>query len=361
VHRHTHGGNVKEVAAQLGWDAGRLIDFSVNLNPLGPPPQLADNLIAQAALTAYPEPYSRGMAEAGAAWLGVQPEQLIFANGAVELIYLLVQALAPEVALIPGPTFADYAEAVHINGGRVKQLRLSYLTGFCPTLRYLERAARGAGLVFLCNPNNPTGNLLPAELLWEFQEYCAAEKIFLVVDESFLPFHRRWRELSLIGRTAGCRHLLVLQSLTKIFAIPGLRVGCAVAHPDLVRRLAERQPPWQVNGIAQQLTPLCFRDDGYLERSRQYLDAERQWLEDALARLPGVRVFPSETAYILLQLQPSWSSARLAGSLAAHGLVVRQAGNFAFLDERYLRVAVKRREENQLLVNSLREILERPT
>jgi len=326
---------------------------------LGPPPELVRVFEEGLRLaTVYPDPDCERLQEAAAVHLGVQPGQVTFANGAIELIYLVMQALRPETVLIPGPTFREYEIAARIWQARVKHFRLSPQKNFVPGLEQLIRAARGTDLVFLCNPNNPTGNLIPAEVLQPFLRFCAGEGIFVVLDESFLFFHPRWEELTCIRQAERERNLLVLHSLTKFYAIPGLRVGCGVAHPDTIAFLSGYLPPWRVNGIAQAAVAAAFRLPEYASQTRSFVKAERDFLAAALKRIPGITVFPSEANYLLLRLDGALTASLLADRLGRRGIIVRNCSNFAFLNDRYVRVAVKDRESNHRLLEELAAALE---
>jgi threonine-phosphate decarboxylase len=352
-----HGGNLNLMGKQYRLKPEQFVDFSVNLNPLGPPPALLEAWQSSLhVLTRYPEPDSRTLKESAASFAGVPPEQLIMANGAVELIYSLVQSLQPRRVLIPGPTFGDYEDVCHVEGVQVKHFYLRPEKGFVPHLSQLVEAARNVDLVFICNPNNPTGHLWPEAILEPFLNYCAAEAVFVVLDESFLPFHPRWEELSRVSWTARHRNLFVLQSLTKFFAVPGLRIGYGVAHPVTITWLGRHLPPWQVNGIAQELMPLAFAAGDYARLTRDFLIKEREWLAHSLRQINGVRVYPSEAAYLLLELN-NLTSSELTGNLAGERILVRDCTNFAFLGNRFIRVAVKDRQSNKLLIKQLQKLL----
>ncbi len=358
MQRHQHGGNLTLMAAKYGLDPEKIIDFSVNVNPLGPPEGVKD--LVESGLryiTVYPEPHCEILKEDYASRLGLEPESLIFANGAVELIYLAMQALRPRTVLIPGPTFREYEIAACAFQSRLKILRLPQEKGFLPSLGSLLLAAQGADLVFLCSPNNPTGNLFPRELVKPFLDFCDTEGIFVIVDESFLIFHNCWQELSAAGDTAVNKNLLVLQSLTKFFAIPGLRVGYGVAHPETVTFLSRFQPPWQVNGLAQAAAIDAVQDKEYAHRTRTFIEQERPQFAEALSAVPGIKVYPSEAPYLLLELSEPLTAQLVADRLARKGILVRDCSNFAYLGDKYIRVAVKDREKNHLLVSELTRLV----
>lgn len=353
--RHQHGGNLRALAERYGLNPEEIVDFSANVNPLGPPPEISRVFEEGMRLAAaYPDPWCRRLREKAAGVLGVGPDEVVFGNGAVELIYLAMLALRPSDVLIPGPTFREYETAARACGARIRHLRLSPLRGFVPGLRELIRASRGTEAVFLCNPNNPTGNLIPQEVLRPFLDFCSREGIFVVVDESFLCFHPRWKELTCVGTAVKRRNMLVLLSLTKFYAIPGLRVGCGVGHKEVVAFLGGFLPPWSVNALAQEAVAVALEQRGYAERTRSLVARERCFLESQLSRFQGITVFPSEANYILLRLDGDKRAPSVAEALGQRGIAVRDCSNFAFLDDRYLRIAVKDRESNERLLRELR-------
>lgn len=355
MNRRQHGGDVAAAAARFGIDPETIVDFSVNTNPLGPPPGVAELLQSATALAAaYPEPDCAALRSAAAAFYDVAPEQVIAANGAVELIYLLAQVLRPRTVLIPEPAFNEYEIACRLWKAGVKHLRLSPRRGFEPGLPQLLRAARGVDLAFLCSPNNPTGALIPAEVMSRFLQHCRERRIFLVVDESFLLFHPEWRQLTCIPWAVDGGGVLVLQSLTKFYGIPGLRVGCGMGSGDLVARLSGCQPPWHVNTIAQAAARVAFGDEEHARRTLSLVERERDWLSSSLGGLRLVRkVYPSAANFLLLELRPPATSPSLWEQLARRGLLVRDCSNFGWLGQRFIRVAVKGRAANELLLEQL--------
>ena len=356
--KHQHGGNIASVAARFGIDPGGILDFSVNTNPLGPPAEITELLRESTALAAvYPEPDCGVLRSAAAAFYGAGPEQIIAANGAVELIYLVAQVLRPSTVLILDPTFKEYEIACRLQGASVKHFLLPPRQDFLPDLPQLIRATRGVDLVWLCNPNNPTGSLTPPEVLRPFLEHCRIRGIFLVVDESFLLFHPRWRELTCIPEATSGGGVLVLQSLTKFYGIPGLRLGCGIGSAEVITRLSPHQPPWHVNGLAQAAAGVALKAGDYARRTVSLVRGERHFLASSLAELRLVRkVYPSAANFLLLELQPPATAPGVWEQLARRGVLVRDCSNFGWPGDRFIRVAVKDRARNTLLLERLKAV-----
>jgi len=344
-----HGGNVYEVARALGIKAADLVDFSANINPLGYPPG-AEVAAAEAweVMTHYPDRQCQDLKEALAAYHGLSPDEILAGNGSTELIYLVVRALRPRRALIVTPAFSEYEAACRMYQAPVVFHPTAEEDSF--TLRRPPDLG-GADLVFLANPASPSGALLtPGELL-PLVEALAASGSYMVLDEAFIDFVE---DASLKASLGNFPRLIILRSFTKFFGIPGLRLGYLMAKPGLTATLAEAQEPWSVNVVAQAVGLACLADQEFMDRSREEVARERDFLLAEMSRLPGLKVFAGKVNYLLAKLTGSgWLASRLRQALLKHRILIRDASNFRSLDERFIRVAVRRREENEQLLRAL--------
>jgi len=213
-------------------------------------------------------------------------------------------------------------------------------------------APGSAELLFLANPASPSGALAPPDLILQTAAALADTGGWLFVDEAFIDFVE---EASLKRHLADFPNLLILRSFTKFFGIPGLRLGYLLAAPEVVARLSAAQEPWSVNTLAQAVGRACLADQGFIQASRTLIRLERQFLHTALKSLAGLHPYDSAVNYLLVKLnRPGWTATSLRRQLLAHRLVIRDASNFRGLDERFFRLAVRRREENQRLLTALR-------
>jgi threonine-phosphate decarboxylase len=347
-----HGGTVFAVARELGVAPEAIIDFSASINPLGPAPGVREALAAAFdRLGHYPDDSAAELTAALAAWHGLDPAQVGVANGSTELIYLLPRLVAGSRALIVAPPFSEYARALSRAGWQVDYFFLSPADGFALSLPDLaERLATGYDLLILANPGNPTGALVPLAQVTSLLEACRQAGTFLVLDEAFMDF---CEEASAKRLVAGSGGALVLRSMTKFFAIPGLRLGYALAAAGIIARLRELREPWSVNSLAQVAGIASLADPAYAARTRAFVAAERDWLAARLAELPGLAVFPSAANYLLVELTDGTSADALAARLRQERLLVRACGNFPGLDSRFFRVAVRARAENERLLGLL--------
>ncbi len=353
--RPRHGGDL--TLAQINFQRSQLIDFSANMNPLGPPQAVWQALLENLpGIVNYPDPYARGLKTALADYLGVEPANLALGNGSIELIYLLPRIFTFDSALVPAPGFSEYEYAVRLTQ---TQCRFVYLkppdyAWDLPALR--EEIARG-GLIFLCNPNNPTGTFLGRADLEAVLEALPASAL-LVMDEAFIDFMADHRDLTLVSRAVQDPRVLVLGSLTKFFALPGLRLG----YPGRARRTASRSlPPSCRPGIStawpRPPATAALGDANYIRQTRDYIFQARQLLFEALSAIPGLNPLPPTANFIFCRLGPELPNApRLVELMGQKGFLLRDCSNYRGLDDRCLRLAVRRRQDNLNLAATLREI-----
>ncbi|MDN5347343.1 MAG: threonine-phosphate decarboxylase [Clostridia bacterium] len=353
-----HGGNWQEAALLYGYAPEDMLDFSTNINPLGPPAAVLDCLHRNLnAIQRYPDPESFCFRTSLAAYLGVGIENVLAGNGAVEIIYLLLQTLRPRRVLIVEPTFSEYRRTAQIAGAEITTILLRPQDGFHLDPAAFLKNLSGLDLAFLCNPNNPTGNLISSDILQDLAEACYHQGVFLVVDESFLDFLPDWSELTLCRRAAITGNLLVLRSLTKFFALPGLRLGAAVTSSQLVSRLHRARDPWSVNILAQMAGEVALKEYAYMERSRDLIRQEKEYLFMGLVA-SGLKPFPAAANFILVDISASgWTSPNLAQATGQRGILIRDCSSFPGLGPDYIRLAVKDRAANATLLRVLEEIL----
>lgn len=344
-----HGGNLLKLALKAGKPPEEILDFSANINPLGPPEWLRPLIGSRIqSLAHYPDPDCTELLDVFAKRFGLSRDEVIAGNGSTEILYLLPRVIRAARAVIPVPSYADYARAAELSGLPVLKIGLPEENGFVPTLSLIDASLRKSDLVMLGQPNNPTGMLFDAS---ELRDLIARHpRVTFIIDESFLPFIDGAQSLM----TDRPPNAVVLMSLTKFYAMPGLRLGCAAANRAVIAEIKRIMPPWSVNAIAQAAGVEALQDHRYAVQSRNIVRRERQWLQKELARLPGLKVFPGRANFLLVKRdRPFPSAAHLAESLLAHGIAIRVCGNFDGLDEQYFRIAVRTREENTRLRDAL--------
>jgi threonine-phosphate decarboxylase len=254
--------------------------------------------------------------------------------------------LQPACVTIPVPSFTEYERAARIAKSRVKFIRLLASEGFCLRPDYIKNC----DILFLCNPNNPTGNLI-MDNRTDIEKLPAKR---IIIDESFMDFLSDEKIYTLIGRAKQSKKIMCLRTFTKLFAFPGLRVGYAIAHKHTVQFLKRFQMPWSVNALAQLAAECALSEKEYIRCSRQTIEKERVFLYKAIGQLKGVKPYPSTTNFLLIEIENSrLTSGRLKERLLKKGILIRDCANFRGLDERFVRVAVRLRKENIRLIKAL--------
>ena len=333
-----HGGDI------YAYDRD-LLDFSVNLNPLGMPDRVLRAIREHAEeYDRYPDPHCRALRRALSVRESVPEKWLVFGNGAADLIVRLCMVLKPKRALLPAPTFSEYEKAVRLAGGEVRRFFLRQEAGYQVTADYADAVQPGDSVVFLCNPNNPTGALAEPGTVEALLSACGQVGAVLVVDECFLPFTDG---RSCQSRLRAYPNLMVLRAFTKLYAMAGLRLGYLMcADEDLAGRIGA----WGLSAPAQVAGLAAVSEEGWPERTRRFLRMERPWMTDALGAL-GFFVYPSHSNFLLFQARPDlWDRAM------ARGVMLRPCSNFPGLDGSYFRIGLKKRVQNEMLLQVLKEI-----
>jgi cobyric acid synthase CobQ/L-threonine-O-3-phosphate decarboxylase len=363
----THGGDPAATARALGLSSVPAIhlDFSVSINPLGPPPAVAALLGSSLdRITHYPETDAITAAAALARAHQVSPDRILVGNGSTELFAWIVQTLAPLCPAWIEPTYAGYAEVCRAAGRPGLSLRpeisgdetvLSSPDLPCLT-RWLSAIHPEVDLLFLGSPNNPTGTLLPPNAVLELAR--SRPQRWIVLDESFMDFTEAAETATLI-RNDLPPNLIVVKSLTKFFAIPGLRLGMACGHPETVRRVEAARLPWSVNALAQAAALELYRDRDYITRSRTETSRLRRLLADTVSVF-GWYALPSTANFFLVRLPADQPASRVQRDLLARGILIRSCAAFPGLGERYGRLAVRPEEEIQALAAALRNSPTKP-
>lgn len=336
-----HGGDLRAAAARWSLPAERFLDFSANINPLGPPPgALAAARVALAGAANYPEPFARTLRAALARIHRLPEEAVLVGNGAAEVLYLLLRLAAGRRVALPVPGFAEYGRAARAAGAEIIPV--------APDAPRPPSGLRAGDWWVLCNPHNPTGHLLgPAEVIRMAESTPAT----LLVDEAFIDLTEAGEEGSVIPTGHRLPNLVVVRSLTKFYALPGLRVGYAVAPPALVARLDAARDPWSVSAVAQAAALAALADEEYAARTRAWVAAERPFLAGALAVLPGFHISPPSANFVLVRA--SEPAAIIQERLGPRGILIRDCGSFDGLTPCYMRLAVRTRAENLRLLDAL--------
>ncbi|MDP8306405.1 MAG: threonine-phosphate decarboxylase CobD [Candidatus Chlorobium antarcticum] len=342
LYDHTHGGATP--------DSAEMIDFSVNISPLFPP--LGPLVMEEKELIAYPSIDGSGIRDFYKQRFGLDSGSVLATNGAAEGIYLLPRALGLRRVLVSSPSFFEYERACRIAGAEVLVVRLSAENGFAmPEFQALVDSMEGVDAFFAANPNNPTGTELPPAVVLALASRFP-EKWF-IVDEAFIQFTADFPANSLMHEVVAFKNVVVVHSLTKFYALPGLRLGAVIAHPEVIGRLLEHKEPWTVNAIAEKVARRLAGCVEWEESVREMAALERERIRSESASIERLSLFGGAANFFLARWDGSLD--RLLACLKEQGMPVRDCRNFHGLEGEWFRFAVRRPEENSRLLGALRE------
>jgi threonine-phosphate decarboxylase len=350
-----HGGDVHAWAKQARIHPAEIIDFSASINPLGPPASARKAFQkSYEELPRYPDPYGEELKGTLANRHGMRPEELLLGNGSTQLIYLLCFALRPRKALVVGPAFSEDANALKLAGAKVRFLSLHSDDSFrFSTEKFTAVWAKDDDMAFLTTPNSVTGQLIPRKEIEKIARIALLKRRFLVIDETFIDFVEGESVKQLIRENP---YLIVLRSLTKFYALPGLRLGYLLAHVQRVAQLAAYLEPWSVNGPAQKVALACLADRSFGLKTERWLQRERNFLAQALIALKDFQPYPSSANFLLIRIAKDNPDAlELRSFLLRKKILIRACNSFAGLGADHFRAAVLRRKDNLRLLEALRE------
>lgn len=352
-----HGGRVFEAATTLGRPWQEIIDFSANINPLGQPAGLKEALFKDFERSLhYPEVRAESLSLQLSEMIGLSPDHFMAGAGSTPHLHLLPRALNLRRPVVIGPAFAEYEGALARSGLETNYVLAREEEDWLLTRDTLEQAfAADPDAIFLANPANPTGRLVPGEILEELADKCSRRQIWLVLDEAFIDFTEN--SLSLLPQVASNTRLIVLRSLTKIFALPGLRLAFLAAHPRLMARLTPLVEPWPLSCQAITAGHFCLSCQGFKEESLATVKDYRARQFQALEALNLGRIFPSDNNFMLLKLREELNAQALIDHLYKEGVLVRDASNFVGLRPGFIRLAVRPPAEVDALVKGLEAFL----
>ncbi len=321
---------------------------------MGPPPSARTAFVkSYGDISRYPDPYGNGLKQALAEHHGVSPAEVLVGNGSTQLIYLLCAALRPRTALIVVPAFSEYANALALGGATIRQFILGADDGFpFPMPRFMAAWDEDCDIVFLPNPNSVIGQLISRVEIEKIADTALARKCFVVVDEAFIDFVEKESVKTLVRQNP---YLIVLRSLTKYYALPGLRLGFLLGEPGRVAQLAAYQEPWSVNAPASNVALACLRDASFATKTASWLEHERNFLLKRLTALEGFHPLPSRTNFLLVRIDRTGGDAlRLRSYLLEKKILIRACDSFG-LGNDYFRIAVRRHKDNRRLLAALHE------
>lgn len=346
-----HGGNVEEISRLHNIDEDKIIDFSANINPLGISNEVKKEMInALDKIERYPDITYYELKKSLEEYESVDINNIVLGNGAAEVIFNITRALKPKNALIPAPTFSEYEDALNAVDCTVNHYRLNNY--FQLDSGFINEIKSGIDIIFICNPNNPTGVLTSKEYIIEVIKKSKEVNATVVVDESFLDFIEEKEEYSVIELTKEFDNLIVVKSLTKFFAFPGIRVGYGItSNMNYIDNINKIAVPWSINTVAAFGAKVALNQKEYIKESIQYVKEENEFLFNGLNEFKDLKVYKGSVNFIFFKVNKEID---LKMELIKQGVLIRSCDNYIGLESGYYRVAVRTREENIKLLDVLR-------
>lgn len=330
-----------------------VVDFSININPLGPSERVIEKLkYSLVNIDKYPEIDGKSARKVISRKIDISNENIILGNGAIQLIYVFSRAMKFKNISIIQPTFNEYERAFKVSGSNIEYFKTNK-DNFDIDLEKLEihLDQKDIGCLVLCNPNNPTGTFYSRDFIKELLEILDKKNIFLFIDESFIDFLEERSAMEFIEKY----NIFILRSLTKFYAIPGLRLGFGITNKDIIDKLKFNIEPWSVNSLVLNSVSHIINDDLYYYKTLNWLYKERDFLYSELKKISYLDVYETHTNFFLCKLKEMKSSF-LQGLLIEKSICIRTCEDFIGLDDTYFRIAIKKREENIKLIKSLKSL-----
>lgn len=341
-----HGGDI--------YRHPNMIDFSSNCNPFGPPQRVQDAICRTAGqIGHYPDVRCGRLRKALAKKLNIPQDWIFFGNGAAEVIFAAVQTLKPKHALLPAPTFAEYAHALKTAGCEIQYAETAKENGFAITTEIADKLTQETDMLFLCNPNNPTGTLLRKNEVEHILSRARECQTTVVLDECFLDFAEEGELCSMLPVLENYPNVILLKAFTKLYAMAGVRLGYGISsNPKIIEALESGVQPWNVSMPAQEAGVAALEEDTYVRDSLAVISEEKKYLLENMKRL-GFTVYASKANYIFFH-----GAADLGERLMSEDILVRDCSNYRGLSKGYYRIAVRLHPDNEQLIRTLEKLLE---
>lgn len=354
---HFHGSDLEKIEKIYSIKKEEIVSFSANVNPLGISPilkrEIADHIDV---ISSYPDRDYTSLRKAIASYAKTRYENIIVGNGTTELISLFIQIIEPKRALILGPTYSEYERSVSLVNGQSIYYPLSEENDFVlDTEDFCKRLNDDIDLIILCNPNNPTSSCIKKEDMRRILDVCKEHAIYCLVDETYIEFVSDIDEYSAVKLCDSYNNVIVLRGTSKFFASPGLRLGYAItSNHDMISRISQYKNPWMINSLAEKCGQLMFSDMEYIKETKALITSEKIRLYEKLNASDTFKAFYPAANFMLLRiLDDSQNAHTLFERCIKQKMMIRDCSTFPFLNDRFIRFCIMKREDNERLINTL--------
>ncbi|WCK53992.1 threonine-phosphate decarboxylase CobD [Aneurinibacillus sp. Ricciae_BoGa-3] len=353
IEQYGHGGDRITAAEAFNRREDEFLDFSANINPLGPPPHVLARIQHHiSSIIHYPDPAHRLFKQRLADRLQVDESSLLVGNGAAECMALALLAFQPKKVGVMDPCFSEYRSLAEQFGAQVESVQGLPEEGFLPELEQVHPLFSRCDLIFVGHPNNPTGMMYTLESLQTMARWAEASHTWLVIDEAFIDFLPEAQQLTLLHSLDVYTKVILIRSLTKFYAIPGLRLGFSAAHPEAIRRMKGVQVTWSVNSLALAAGEACLQETDYHQNTRELIATERDYLSGNIQEELGWKVWPGKANFLLVRLPDGLTAEELQLRLGLQGILIRNCSMYRGLTAHDFRIAVRNREDNEKLLHA---------
>ncbi|MGG5461737.1 threonine-phosphate decarboxylase CobD [Clostridium sp. B9] len=347
-----HGGNVEEIKRIYNMD--KILDFSANINPMGMSDKVHKAMTyALNEIERYPDITYFELKKAISIYENCNSEELVLGNGAAEVIFNIARALKPKSSLLIAPTFSEYEDALNSVGCKISHYLLK--DKYSLDSDFLNEINSDIDILFLCNPNNPTGALIEKDLSLKILEKARDNGCTVVFDESFLDFVKDGEKYTLTKELNEFNNLIIVKSLTKLFAFPGIRLGYGLSgNSEYIEEINKVSTPWSVNTVADYAGRQALEEKEYIKESIEYIEKENKFLYEEINKIKNIKIFKGAVNFLFFEIKKEID---LRGELLKKGILIRSCCNYIGLNKRFYRIAVRTREENLELLKELKAII----
>ncbi|PBF87329.1 threonine-phosphate decarboxylase [Clostridioides difficile] len=349
-----HGANVDEMARLYGKNPKEIIDFSSNINPNVLPNLERYILKGLEECRNYPDINYTSLRENISKYIDINPDFIIPGNGATEVIYLLMKSIKKKLAII-NPTFSEYRRSAELNNLDIIDLELDLENNFKLNIDIIKENIKRFDSLFICNPNNPSGNV---QDLKELVHLLDKHNKVLIIDETFMEFVEDESKYSLVKYIESNKNIFIIKAVTKFFGMPGLRLGYGLtSNTEIMNKIYEHKEPWTINSFADILSNFIFEDKEYIKNSKEYYIEERKYMLQELRNIRNIKVYDTDANFILIRIYKKTTKELKKDLFKQGNILVRDASNFIGLDDSCIRVAIKSHEDNKILIENIKNLL----
>lgn len=355
---NVHGGDLDIISRQYNIPKKDIINFGGNVNPLGLPPSVKNIIIENAdSVTSYPDVSYVNLKNSISEYTGVNADNIIVGNGSTELISCFIKTLKPKNSLIVSPAYSEYLKELKQVNSNVELLELHEDNNFHLSINQIN-FNDALDLIVLCNPNNPTGSYVNIDETEEILKQCKKHNTFLMIDETYVEFSKPEKHVSAMPLIEKYDNLFIIRGTSKFFSCPGLRLGYgACSSSELKAEINSKKDPWSVNTLAELSGCVMFTDKDFIENTIKLINTERDYIFEELSKITDIKLFDTQSNFILAKiLKEDITSDFIFKEMIKENMLIRDAKDFPFLNNKFIRFCILDRESNNKLINKLKNI-----